>query len=100
MNNLDRRKFFRLQIRMTIQVEGVDSHAHPFLEETQSNNVSLEGLSFFTSQDMSRGQLVTVSSPGKFRIQAKIIWIGDVQKSGKREVGATLIPPIVNWVMK
>lgn len=85
---------------MLIYVEGVDSNAHPFNEETQSSNVSIEGLAFFTAQNLTRGQIVTVSSPGKFRIQAKIIWVGDLQKTGKREVGASLIPPIENWVLK
>ena len=85
---------------MPIRVEGVDAASKHFLEETYTTNVSLEGLSFLTSQDMGRGQLLTISASDKFRIQSKIVWIGDPQKSGQKEVGAQLIPPIVNWVVK
>jgi hypothetical protein len=98
--SLDRRKFFRLQIRMAIRVEGLDTSSKHFVEETYTTNVSLEGLAFLTSFDLGRGQLLTVSAPDKFRIQAKLVWIGDTQKSGQKEVGAQLIPPIGNWVVK
>ncbi len=85
---------------MAIRIEGVDSASKHFVEETHTTNVSLEGLAFLSAFNLGRGQLLTVSAPDKFRIQAKVVWIGDSQKSGQKEIGAQLIPPITNWVVK
>ncbi len=52
----------------------------------------------FEVQTLLRVRIQTDRGP--IEAEAKIVWIGDRQKSGQKEVGAQLIPPIVNWVVK
>lgn len=100
MEFTDRRKHYRLRIRMKIRLDGLDVNSQPFSEDTETVNVSLEGVSFLTKEALAIGQLVTISVSNKCRVQARVAWVGEAQRDGWREVGAGLIPPIVDWVIR
>jgi hypothetical protein len=96
----DRRKHYRLQIRMSIRVEGCLNQDKYFSENTETVNVSLEGLSFRTKQELAIGQIVMVSVADKCRVEARVIWAGQKDREGWCEVGAQLIPPVTDWVIQ
>ena len=96
----DRRRAYRLNIRMKLHIEVIGGLAAPLTEDTESTNVSLEGVSFLSRLDLALGQCVVVSVPGKCRINGQVIWVGNPDAGGLREIGVQLLPPLTDWVIK
>ena len=95
----DRRKHYRLQIRMNIRVEGCFDQDQFFSENADTLNVSIEGLSFRIKRELAMGQIVMISVAGKCRVEARVVWVGQKDQEGWREIGAQLIPPVTDWVI-
>jgi hypothetical protein len=96
----DRRRAYRLNIRMKLHIEVLSGLATPLTEDTESINVSLEGVSFFSRLDLALGYSVIVSVPGKCRLNGQVIWVGNPDGEGLREIGVQLLPPLTDWVIK
>jgi len=96
----DRRRAYRLNIRMKLYVEVTNNLGPPLVENTESLNVSLQGVSFLSRMDLAVGQPLVISVPGKCRINGQVVWIGKPDGEGLREVGVNLQPPLTDWVIK
>jgi PilZ domain len=96
----DRRKAYRLSIRMKLRIEGTNALGQPFVEDTETLNVSVEGTGFYTRLELSVGQAVVISVPEKCRINGRVAWMGKKNAEGFQEVGVQLLPPLTGWVIK
>lgn len=96
----DRRRAYRLNIRMKLHVEVLNNLGPPLGENTESLNVSLDGVGFLSRIELAVGQPLVVSVPGKCRINGQVIWVGKPDAEGLREVGVQLQPPLTDWVIK
>lgn len=81
----DHRRSTRLGFRCRVKITGVDARGNPFMEQTETINISKNGASLWSGHDYPMGQVITVQTLDRGHTgQFQIVWRG---QPGTRQAG-------------
>lgn len=97
---MERRKEYRLNIRVPIRVAGVHPQTlEEFDTETVTHNVSRFGAGFELSHGLARvGSFLDLSMGDQFEAKCRVIWIQE-SDDGKDLIGAEFVAVTGQWVL-
>jgi len=96
----NRRSEKRVPLRINIKIAGKDKNNRPFVEETETENVSKSGACIITEHELEVGEILEISAlKDRFRSPAviQIMWIDN--RDGRRRIGVRFLGDVKNWII-
>lgn len=100
-NNEERRRSARIPLKVPLVIEGTDAEGNHFREQTETENVSLQGACLKTVHKMAHGSLLKISAvkfPFKATACVRLVWLDEVD--GVLKMGIEFTDNAQNWILK
>ncbi len=97
---LDRRKEYRLNIRVPVTIAGVHPQTlEDFKVETSTQNVSRYGACFEMDRGLARvGSLMDLAMGNRFEAKCRVIWMKETD-DGRDTLGVEFVSVTGQWVL-
>ena len=97
----DKRKESRIPIKVPVKIEGLDIMGNHFVEETETENVSINGACIKISRKIPKDTRIKISAL-KFPFEAtaivEVVWMDELD--GQLKMGIRFLNKKNNWILR